>query len=140
MVVLLQRRRESFWGHTKGAFVGLNHLVDVGLCACGVEGSVGVTFAITTKMIRDRPNTFELVPVLLSESSGDFAPLGPSYKWQGRQRCQRTLLCTHRYYRSCASRHRDQPWKESNPCCKECWQISCASVDLSSSNLIEPCG
>ena len=69
MVILLQRRSESFWSQAEGALVGLNHLVDVGLCACGVEGSVGVTFAITTKMIRDRPNTFELVPVLLSKSS-----------------------------------------------------------------------
>jgi len=71
MVVLLQRGRESFWGHAEGAFVGLNHLVDVRLCTC-VEDSIGVALVITTEMIRDRPNTFELVPILLSESIGDF--------------------------------------------------------------------
>ena len=71
MVVLLQRGRESFWGHTEGAFVGLDHFVNVGLCTC-VEGSIGVTLVITTEVIRDGPITFEFVSVLLSERIGDF--------------------------------------------------------------------
>ena len=71
MVVLLQRGGEYFWGHTEGAFVGLDHLVDVGLCTC-VEGSIRVTLVNTTEMIRDWPNKFEFVSVLLLESIGDF--------------------------------------------------------------------
>ena len=58
MVVLLQQGRDPFWGHTKGAFVGLDHLVNVGLCTC-VEGSIGVTLVITTEVIRDGSNTFK---------------------------------------------------------------------------------